>query len=138
MKFLFHRYKFLALCSKASNIFIVAFLNIPPIILSRKYDLNWYSIKNSTSQFFSFKLLKVQVLSNSLNGPKIALELIFLFLIALILLVYFSSIAWYPTLSSASNFSLSTFFIILDDLHHGKNSGYDSTSITTAYNCSDV
>ena len=121
--------KLLALNSKASNILIVAFLNKLPITLSKKNDLNWYSIIKSTLHCFLPIFLKYQELSKDLNGPEIALEIIFFSYSACILLVYFSSIALYPTVNSASKLLSSIFLTILDDKHHGKNSGYASTSI---------
>ena len=69
--------KLLALNSKASNILIVAFLNKLPITLSKKNDLNWYSIIKSTLHCFLSIFLKYQELSKDLNGPEIALEMIF-------------------------------------------------------------
>ena len=89
----------------------------------------------STLHCFLSIFLKYQELSKDLNGPEIALEIIFFSYSACILLMYFSSIALYPTVNSASKLLSSIFFTILDDKHHGKNSGYDSTSITISYNC---
>ena len=84
------------------------------------------------SALFFINILKCQELSKDLNGPEIALEIIFSYS-ACILLMYFSSIALYPTVNSASKLLSSMHY--LDDKHHGKNSGYNSTSITISYNC---
>ena len=80
-------------------------------------------MKKSTLQLFLSISLKVQVLLRSLKGPDIASELISLFVIALILLTYFSSKALYPIDNSALKFVLLIFYIILEDVHHGKKRG---------------